>query len=135
MKERSIALKKKDKELRENEARTKEQQKILKDMRPHQAQSTPFVEPMVDQMLLAAAIAHAQAMGGAAVSPVFVSPVGASAGLNPNHLLNPLHLRLRGSVMKLPSTQGAQITRCPLRDNIWFACRRRDLGKTSGISV
>ena len=68
MKERSIALKKKGKEKKKNEAKTKEKQKRLKEMRLHQAQSTPFVQPTVDQALLAAAIAQAQAMGGAAVS-------------------------------------------------------------------
>ena len=71
VKERSMALKKKDKEKKENEAKTKEKQKKLKDMRLHQAQPTPFVQPTVDQALLAAAIAQAQAMGGAAVNPVF----------------------------------------------------------------
>ena len=60
----------------------------------------------MDRTLLAAAIAQAQAMGGAAVDPVFVNPVGTSAGLNLNHLLNPLHLRLRGSVMKQPKFSG-----------------------------
>ena len=46
-------------------------------MRLHQAQPTPFVQPTVDQALLAAAIAQAQAMGGAAVNPVFVNPLAA----------------------------------------------------------
>ena len=54
----------------------KEKQKKLKEMRYHQVQSTPFVQPTVDQTLLAAAIAQGQAMGGAAVNPVFVNPVG-----------------------------------------------------------
>ena len=75
-------------------------------MRYHQAQSTPFVQPTVDQALLAAAIAQAQAMGGAAVKPVFVNRVGTSTGFNLNHLLNPLHMRLRGSVMKQPKFSG-----------------------------
>ena len=105
-KERSIALKKKGKEKKENEAKMKEKQKKLKDMRYHQVQSTPFVQPTVDQTLFAAAIAQAQAMGGAAVNPVFVNPVGTSAALNLNHLLNPLHMRLRGSVMKQPKFSG-----------------------------
>ena len=60
----------------------------------------------MDQALLAAAIAQAQAMGGAAVNPVFVNPVGTSTGFNLNHLLNPLHMRLRGSVMKQPKFSG-----------------------------
>ena len=102
VKERSIALKKKGKEKKENEAKIKEKQKKLKEMRLHQAQSTPFVQPTVDQALPAAAIAQAQAMGGAAVNPVFVNPVRTSTGFNLNHLLNPLHMRLRGSVMKQP---------------------------------
>ena len=101
VKERSIALKIKGKEKKENEAKMKEKQKKLKEMRYHQVQSTPFVQPTVDQTLLAAAIAQAQAMGA-----VFVSPVGTSAGFNVNHLLNPLHLRLRGSVMKQPKFSG-----------------------------
>ena len=75
-------------------------------MRYHQVQSTPFVQPTVDQTLLAAAIAQTQAMGGAAVNPVFNNPVGTSTGLNLNHLPNPLHLRLRGSVMKQPKVSG-----------------------------
>ena len=106
VKERSIALKKKGKEKKENEAKTKEKQKKLKEMRLHQGQSMPFVQPTVDQALLAAAIAQAQAMGGAAVNPVFVNPVGTSTGFNLNHLLNPLHMRLRGSVMKQPKFSG-----------------------------
>ena len=106
VKERSIALKKKGKEKKENEAKTKENQKKLKEMRLHQAQSTPFVQPTVDQALLAAAIAQARAMGGAAVNPVFSNPVGTSTGFNLNHLLNPLHMRLRGSVMKQPKFSG-----------------------------
>ena len=106
VKERSIALKKKGKEKKENEAKTKEKQKKLKDMRYHQVQSTPFVQPTVGQTLLAAAIAQAQAMGGAAVNPVFFNPVGTSTGLNLNHLRNPLHMRLRGSVMKQPKFSG-----------------------------
>ena len=101
VKERSIALKKK-----KNVAKTKEKQKKLKEMRLHQAQPTPFVQPTVDQALLAAAIAQAQAMGGAAVNPVFVNPVGTSTGVNLNHLLNPLHMRLEGSVMKQPKFSG-----------------------------
>ena len=90
----------------------KEKQKKLKEMRYHQVQSTPFVQPTVDQTLLAAAIAQAQAMGGAAVNPVFpvlpvlVNPVGTSASLNLNHLLNPLHMRVTGSVMKQPKFSG-----------------------------
>ena len=95
-----MALKKKDRQQKENEAKTKEKQKKLKEMRLHQAQPTPFVQPTVDQALLAAAIAQAQAMGGAAVNPVFVNPVGTATNFNLNHLLNPLHMRLRGSVMK-----------------------------------
>ena len=106
VKERSIALKKKGKEKNQNEAKMKGKQKNLKEMRYHQVQSTPLVQPTVDQVLLAAAIAQAQAMGGAAVNPVFVNPVGTSAGLNLNHLLNPLHMRLRGSVMKRPKFSG-----------------------------
>ena len=65
-----IALKKKGKEKKGNEAKMKEKQKKLKEMRYHQVQSTPFVQPTVDQALLAAAIAQAQAMGGAAVNPL-----------------------------------------------------------------
>ena len=80
-----MALKKKDKEKKENEAKMKEKQKKLKEMRYHQGQSTLFVQPTVDQALLGAAIAQAQAMG---------------------HLLNPLHMRLRGSVMKQPKFSG-----------------------------
>ena len=106
VKERSMALKKKDRRQKENEAKMKEKQKKLKEMRLHQAQPTPFVKPTVDQALLAAAIAQAQAMGGAAVNPVFVNPVGTSTGFNLNHLLNPLHMRLRGSVMKQPKFSG-----------------------------
>ena len=106
VKQRSIALKKKGKEKKENEAKMKGKQKKLKEMRYHQVQSTPFVQPTVDQTLLAGAIAQAQAMGGAAVNPVFVNPVGTSAGLNLNHLLDPLHMRLRGSVMKQPKFSG-----------------------------
>ena len=106
MKERSIALKKKGKEKKENEAKMKEKQHKIKKMSYHQIHSTPFVQPTVDQTLLAAAIAQAQAIGGAAVNPVFMNPVGAFAGLNLNHLLHPLHLRLRGSVMKQPKYSG-----------------------------
>ena len=106
MKERSIALKEKGKEKKENEGKTKQKQKKLKVMRLDQAQSTPLVQPTVDQALLAAANAQAQAMGGAAVNPVFVNPVGTSTGFNLNHLLNPLHMRLRGSVMKQPKFSG-----------------------------
>ena len=106
VKERSMALKKKDKEKKENEAKTKEKQKKWKEMRLHQAQPTPFVQPAVDQALLATAIAQAQAMGGAAVNQVFFNPVGTSTGFNLNHLLNPLHMRLRGSVMKQPKFPG-----------------------------
>ena len=106
VKERSMALKKKDKEKKANKAKIKEKQKKLKEMRLHQAQSTPFLQPTVDQALLAAAIAQAQAMGGAAVNPVFVNPVGTSTGFNLNHLLNQLHMRLRGSVMKQPKFSG-----------------------------
>ena len=84
----------------------KEKQKKLKEMRYHQVQSTLFVQPTVDQTLLAAAIAQARAMGGAAVNPVFVNLVGTSAGLNLNRLLNPLHMRLGGSVMKQPKFSG-----------------------------
>ena len=75
-------------------------------MRLHQAQPTPFVQPTVDHALLAAAIAQAQAMGGAAVNPVFVNPVGTATNFNLNHVLNPLHMRLRGSVMKQPKFSG-----------------------------
>ena len=64
VKERSMALKKKDRRQKENEAKLKEKQKKLKEMRLHQAQPTPFVQPTVDQALLAAAIAQAQATGG-----------------------------------------------------------------------
>ena len=106
VKERSMALKKKDRQQKENEAKIKEEQKKLKEMRLHQAQPTPFVQPTVDQALLAAAIAQAQAMGGAAVNPVFVNPVGTATNFNLNHLLNPLHMRLRGSVMKQPKFSG-----------------------------
>ena len=106
VKERSMALKKKDRQQKENLAKLKEKQKKLKEMRLHQAQPTLFVQPTVDQAFLAAAIAQAQAMGGAAVNPVFVNPVGTSAGFNLNHLLNPLHMRLRGSVMKQPKFSG-----------------------------
>ena len=102
VKERSMALKKKDKEKKENEAKTKEKQKKLKEMRLHEAQPTPFVQPTVDQALFAAAIAQAQAMGGAAVNPVFVNSVGTSTGFS----LNPLHMRLQGSVMKQPKFSG-----------------------------
>ena len=119
VKERSIALKKKGKEKKEKEAKMKEKQKKLKEMRYHQVQPTPFVQPTVDHTLLAAAIAQAQAMGGAAVNPVFVNPVGASAGLNLNHLLNPLHLRLRGSVMKQPKYSG--------HPNYWASVKRQFL--------
>ena len=101
-----MALKKKDRRQKENEAKLKEKQRRLKEMRLHQAQPTPFVQPTVDQALLVAAIAQAQAMGGAAVNPVFVNPVGTSTGFNLNHLLNPLHMRLRGSVMKQPKFSG-----------------------------
>ena len=106
LKERSMALKKKDRRQKENEAKIKEKQKKLKEMRLHQAPQTPFVQPTVDQALLAAAIAQAQAMGGAAVNPVFVDPVGTATNFNLNHLLNPLHMRLRGSVMKQPKFSG-----------------------------
>ena len=101
-----MALKKKEKEKKEHEAEMKEKQKKLKEMRYPQGQSTPFVQPTVDQALLAAAIAQAQAMGGAAVNPVFVNPVGTSTGFNLNHVLNPLHMRPRGSVMKQPKFSG-----------------------------
>ena len=106
VKERSIALKRKRKEKKENEAKLKEKKKRLKELRYHQVQSTLFVQLTVDQALLAAAIAQAQAMGGAAVNPVFVNPVGTSAGLKLNHLLNPLHIRLRGSVIEQPKFSG-----------------------------
>ena len=119
--ERSIALKKKGKEKKENEAKMKEKQKKLEGMRFHQVQSTPFVQPTVDQTLLAAAIAQAQAFGGAAVNPVFVNPVGRSAGLNLNHLLNLLHMRLRGSVMKQPKFSG--------RPNYWVSFERQFMGR------
>ena len=56
--------------------------------------------------MLAAAFAQAQAMGGATFNLVFVNPVGTSAGLNLNHRLNPLHMRLKGSVMKQPKFSG-----------------------------
>ena len=101
-----MALKKKDRQQKEYEAKIKEKQKKLKEMRLHQAQPTPFVQPTVNQALLAAAIAQAQAMGGAAVNPVFVNPVGTATNFNLNHLLNPLHMRLRGSVMKQPKFSG-----------------------------
>ena len=106
VKERSIALKKKGKEKEENGAKMKGKQKKLKLMRYHQVQSTPFMQPTVDHALLAAAIAQAQAMGGVAFNPVFVNSIGASTGLNLNHLLNPLLLRLRGSLMKQPKYSG-----------------------------
>ena len=106
VKERSMALKKKNRRQKENEAKLKEKQKKLKEMRLHQAQPTPFVQSTVDQALLAAAIAQAQAMGGAAFNPVFVNPVGTATNFNLNHLLNPLHMRLRGSVMKQPKFSG-----------------------------
>ena len=106
VKERSMALKKKDRQQKENEAKIKEKQKKMKEMRMHQAGSTTFLQPTVDQALLAAAIAQAQAMGGAAVNPVFVNPVGTAQNFNLNHLLNPLHMRLRGSVMKQPKFSG-----------------------------
>ena len=115
-----MALKKKDKEKKENEAKLREKQKKLKEMRLHRAQSTPFVQPTVDQALLAAAIAQAQAMGGAAVNPVFVNPVGTSTGFNLNHLLNPLHMRLRGSVMKQPKFSG--------HPNYWASFERQIYG-------
>ena len=86
VKERPIALKGKGKEKKEKEAKMEEKQKKLKEMRYHQVQSTLFVQPTVDQMLLAAAIAQAQAIGGAAINPFFVNPVGISAGLNLKHL-------------------------------------------------
>ena len=117
VKERSMTLKRKGKEKKENEAKTKEKQKKLKEMRHHQAQPTPFVQPTVDQALLAAAIAQAQAMGCAAVNPVFVNPVGTSTGFNLNHLLNPLHIRLRGSVMKQPKFSG--------HPNYWASLERQ----------
>ena len=106
MKERSMALKKKGKEKKENEAEMKEKQKKLKKLTHQQVQSTPIVQPIVDQTLLAAVIAQAQAMGGAAVNPVFLNSVGASAELNQNNPLNPLYLRLRRSVMKQPKYSG-----------------------------
>ena len=119
VKERSIALKKKGNEKKENEAKMKKKQKKLKEMRYHQVESTPLVQLTVDQTLLAAAIAQAQGMGGAAVNPVFVNPVGASAGLNLNHVLNPLDLRLRGSVMKQPKYSG--------HPNYWASFERQFL--------
>ena len=45
VKERSMALKKKDRQQKENEAKIKEKQKKLKEMSLHQAQPTPFVQP------------------------------------------------------------------------------------------
>ena len=117
VKERSMALKKKDRRQKENEAKVKEKQKKLKEMRLHQAQPTPFVQPTVDQALLAAAIAQAQTMGGAAVNPVFVNPVGTATNFNLNHLLNPLHMRLRGSVMKQPRFSG--------HSNYWASFERQ----------
>ena len=45
-------------------------------------------------------------MGGATVNLVFVNPFGAFVGLNLHHLFNPLHLRLRRSVMKQPKYSG-----------------------------
>ena len=95
MKERSIALKHKGKEKKENEDKMKKKQWKLKEMRYHQVQSIPLPQPTVDQTLLAATIAQAQAIGGAAVNPVFANPVGTFTGLNLNHLLNPLHMRLQ----------------------------------------
>ena len=44
-----MALKKKDRQQKENEAKIKEKQKKLKEMRLHQAQPTPFVQPTVDR--------------------------------------------------------------------------------------
>ena len=117
VKERSIALKKKGKKKKENEAKMKRKQKKLKEMRYQQVQSTQFVQPTVDQALLAAAIAQAQAMIGAAVNIVFVDPVGTSAGLNLNHLLNLLHMRIRGSVMKQPRFSG--------HPNLWASFERQ----------
>ena len=70
MQGRSIALKRKDKEKRENKAKMKEKQKKPNEMRYHQVKSTPFVQPTVEQRLQAAAIAQAQATGGAAVNLV-----------------------------------------------------------------
>ena len=49
MKVRSIALKKKGKGKKENKAKMKEKQKKLKEMRYHQVQSTPFVQPTVSR--------------------------------------------------------------------------------------
>ena len=43
-----MALKKKDRQQKENEAKIKEKQKKLKEMRLHQAQPTSFVQPTVD---------------------------------------------------------------------------------------
>ena len=106
VKEGAIALNKKGKEKRENEAKMDENQKKFKGMRCHQVQSTPFVQPTVNHTLLASATAQAQAMGCAAVNPVFVNPVGVSAGLNLNHSLNAPHSRLTGSVMKQPKYSG-----------------------------
>ena len=112
-------MKKKGKGNKENEAKMKEKQKKLKEMKYQQVQSTPFVQPTVDQTLLAAAIAQAQAMGAATVKPVFVNPVGASTGLNLDHLLNPLHFRLTGSVMKQPKYSG--------HPNYWTSFERQFL--------
>ena len=122
VKERSIALKKKSKEKNQNKAKMKEKQKKLKEMRYHQVQSTPFVQPTVDQTLLVAAIAQAQAMGGG------VNPVGTSAGLNPNHLLNQLHMRLRGSVMKQPKFSGHQSYSASLKRQfmVWVPTEKID---------
>ena len=106
MKDRSIALQMNKKEKRGNQAKIKEKRKKLKELRYHQVQSTPLVQPTVDQTFLVAAIAQAQAMGGAAVNPVFVNAVGASRGLNLNHRLIPLHLKVRGSAMKQLSWSG-----------------------------
>ena len=78
MKGRSIALKKKGKEKKENQAKYIEKQKKLKRMRYHQVQPTPHMQPTVDRMLLAAANVQAQAVGGAAVNPVFLHPPGTS---------------------------------------------------------
>ena len=69
----------------------KEKQTKLKEMSYHQFQSTPIVQPTVDQTLLAAAIAQSKAMGGAAFNPVLVNPISVSARLNLNFFLNVLN--------------------------------------------
>ena len=84
-----MALKKEDKEKKGNEAKTKEKQKKLKEMRLHPGQSTPFVQPTVDQALLAAAIAQAQAMVKRYPEPMAHGP----EACEPSHPLWPMAQR------------------------------------------